>query len=159
MKIEGKIAALLEEKFKEEDFVDCFLIEIRLSASNKLSIYVDSDSGVTFQKCKRISRHLEQYLDAELWLGERYTLEVSSPGIGRPLKLRRQYLKNIGRQMEIQIKESDTTEKGKLIEVRDQEITLEQVRKFKEGKKKKTEIVQQAIPFEKIKKAIVKASF
>ena len=159
MKIEGKISELLHEKFTEEEFTDCFLIEISVRPKNKLVIYIDSDSGVTFQKCQRISRHLEQYLDSEGWLGEKYTLEVSSPGIGRPLKLRRQYPRNIGREMEIVATETEGPLKGKLIAVTDEAITLETVRKFKEGKKKKTETVQHVIPFEKIKRATVKISF
>ena len=159
MKIERKITEILEEKVREEEFADCFLIEISLRPKNRLVIYLDSDSGVTFDKCRIISRFLEKYLDSELWLGEKYTLEVSSPGIGRPLKLKRQYHKNIGRQMEVVAQEEDGPIKGKLVEVGNESITLESIRKFKEGKKKKTEVIQNVIPFERIRKAVVKISF
>ena len=93
MNLEEKIVELLEEKFKEEEFADCFLIEIKLHKHNKLDIFLDSDTGITFQKCQRISRYLESYIDEGGWLGEKYVIEVSSPGLTRPLKLRRQYFK------------------------------------------------------------------
>ena len=83
--IEAKIESLLQDKFKEEGFTDCFLLEVKLHANRKLDVFIDSDTGITFGKCQTISRYLEQYLDEEGWLGESYVLEVSSPGVGRPL--------------------------------------------------------------------------
>ena len=99
--VESKIESLLEVKFQEEEFTDCFLIEVKLHANKKLDVFIDSDAGVTFEKCQKISRYLEQYLDEEGWLGDSYVLEVSSPGISRPLKLLRQYPRNIGRKVEV----------------------------------------------------------
>lgn len=156
--IEPKIEQLLEEKFKEEDFADCFLIEIALRKNNKLEVFVDSDSGITFSTCKRLSRYLEQYLDEEQWLGEKYTLEVSSPGTDRPLELKRQYQKNIGRQLKITGKEG-TEQTGKLIAVGEDTITLEYEEVYREKKKKRKKIVQQEFALESIQKAVVKVSF
>ena len=141
--IEEKITKLLEDKFKEAEFSDCFLIEINLLPSNKLEIFIDSDTGITFEKCRRISRYLEQFIDAEGWLGEKYILEVSSPGIKRPLKLKRQYPKNVGRKVEVHLK-AGPLEKGKLIKVEENNITLEESIRVKVGKKKKTEIIQKS---------------
>ena len=76
MNLEEKIVELLEEKFKEEEFTDCFLIDIKLHKHNKLDIFLDSDTGITFRKCQRISRYLESFIDEEGWLGEKYVLEV-----------------------------------------------------------------------------------
>lgn len=159
MDIARKITNLLEEKFKEPDFSDCFLIEINLKPKNKLEIFLDSDQGITFQKCKRISRHLESYLDEEQWLGEKYTLEVSSPGISRPLKLRRQYLKNVGRKIKVSLNEEESPLEGKLIQVEEEEIIVEREEIIKEGKKKKKVTVQDTIPFTKIKSAVIQVSF
>lgn len=156
--MEERIADLLEEKFKEEGFTDCFFVDMNLSASNKLEVFIDSDSGITFEKCQRVSRHLEAYLDEEKPLGEKYTLEVSSPGISRPLQLPRQYKKNIGRKVEITLKE-DKARTGTLIEVTDFAITIEEKIQIKEGKKKRKELIQTIIPFDDIKKAVVKISF
>ena len=157
--IEGRITQLLEKKFEEEDFQDCFLIEVHLNSRNKLEVFIDSDKGLNISVCKRISRSLEEVLDKELWLGEKYTLEVSSPGVDRPLKLKRQYKKNLGRVLEVEVLDLEKPEKGKLIALDEDCITLEKQITVKQGKKKKKEIVQTAIAFDKIKKAKVKISF
>jgi len=156
--MEGKVRKLLEEKFKEEEFADCFLVATELGKKNKLEIFVDSDSGMTFQKCRDLSRYLETFIDEEKWLGEKYTLEVSSPGITRPLKFERQYRKNIGRTLSIKRKDG-TKKEGVLNGVSDTEITIEGKEKIKEGKKKKTVIVASIIPFADIKEAKVKITF
>jgi len=104
MSIIEQIIALLDKKFEEEDFNDCFLVEAHHNNS-KLELFIDSDSNITFTKCRKISRYLESFIDENGWLGEKYTLDVSSPGITRPLKFKRQYVKNIGRKMEIKLKE------------------------------------------------------
>lgn len=156
--IEEKIADLLEEKFQEEAFKDCFLIEIKLHEHNKLDVFIDSDSGITFEKCRSVSRYLESYLDTEGWLGAKYVLEVSSPGVRRPLKLKRQYRKNIGRKVEVSLLEGKA-QTGVLTAVDENQITLEAKVRIKEGKKKKTSLVQTQIPFDNIKKTIVKISF
>ncbi len=156
--VEHKIKNLLDEKFVEEAFNDCFVVEIKLSASNQLDVYIDSDSSLTFARCQKISRYLETYLDEEQWLGERYTLNVSSPGISRPLKFTRQYQKNVGRKVEVTLKEGTHME-GILKEMTDDAITIEAKVRIKEGKKKKTSIVQTIIPFDDIQQTIVKITF
>jgi len=127
-----KIEALLAEKFQEEEFTDCFLVDIHLSAGNKLEVFVDSDSGITFKKCQRISRF--------------------------PLKFLRQYPKNIGRKLEVKLLEG-ATKKGTLTKVEPSLIVLEEKIRVKEGKKKVNKIIQYEIPFESIKQARVKISF
>ncbi len=156
--IEQKIQSLLQAKFQEEEYADCFLIEVKHHANNKLEVFLECDSGVTFEKCRRISRYLESYLDTEAWLGEKYVLEVSSPGVGRPLKLLRQYPLNIGRKMEVNMQQGKP-KTGILVAVDDKTITLEEKVRIKEGKKKKTETIKTVIPFEEITKAVVKVSF
>lgn len=157
MKI-NKIEALLAEKYLEEDFSDCFTVEINLSDSNKLEIFVDSDSGITFQKCQKISRFLEKTIDEEGWLGEKYVIEVSSPGVSRPLKFIRQYPKNIGRKLEVKLVEGGS-KTGTLTKVEAENICLEEKVRVKEGKKKVTKIIQHDIPFASIRQAKVKITF
>ena len=156
--IEEKIADLLEDKFQEEPFNDCFLVEIKMHEHNKLDVFIDADSGINFEKCRRISRYLESYLDTEGWLGQKYVLEVSSPGITRPLKLRRQYKKNIGRKLEVTLLEGGI-QTGTLLNVEGDSITLEEKVRVKEGKRKVTKMIQTKIPFENIKKTVVQISF
>ncbi len=109
-------------------------------------------------KCQKVSRYLESYIDEGNWLGEKYTLEVSSPGLSKPLKLKRQYKKNIGRQLDVTL-EDGTGKIGELKAVAESSITLEEQVVVKEGKKKKKMVVQTELPFDKIKKTLVVISF
>lgn len=156
--ISKKIEELLLAKFEEEEFKDCFLVELEVLPSKKINVFVDSDSGITFEKCRKISRHLEAVIDEEQWLGQKYTLEVSSPGIGRPLKFPRQYPRNIGRKVEVKITEGKKVT-GLLKAVENDNITIQDKVRVKEGKKKVTKLVETVIPFEDIVKFIVKISF
>ena len=155
--IEQTIPQLLAEKFQESEFDDFFLVDLKLGINNKLEVFVDSDSQVAFEKCRKISRFLEEHLDQEGWLGDRYVLEVSSPGVGRPLKFLRQYHKNIGRKVEVTTSEGKQV--GQLVAVTEQSITLEREEKKKKGKKRVKEIVQAEIPVAQIEQTIVKISF
>jgi ribosome maturation factor RimP len=151
-----KIEKLLAKKFEEPEFSDCFLVDIQLSSSKKLEVFVDCDNGLTLDKCRLISRYLESYIDEKKWLGEKYTIEVSSPGVSRPLTMHRQYLKNVGRNLEIVPFEGKKFE-GKLLEVQDEKILMEA--KFRVEGKKRMELKNVEIPFSNIKKAKVKVSF
>ena len=155
--VEAKITDLLEQKFKEEEFNDCFLVDLKLN-NTKLEVYIDSDTGISFDTCRRISRYLEAYLDEEGWLGEKYTLEVSSPGATRPLTMKRQYPKHVGRKLEVSTLD-DNKKEGTLIKVDEDSITLSAKVRIKEGKRKKTEVVESEIPFDQIVKAKIKISF
>ncbi len=155
--IEHKIPELLEEKFQEVGFTDFFLVELKVGINNKVEVFIDSDSSVTFEKCQKISRFLESHIDEEGWLGEKYTLEVSSPGITRPLKFLRQYIKNLGRKVEVTTETG--TQKGKLVAATEEMVTLENEERVKVGKKKVKQTVQTEIPMAQIVKTIVKISF
>ncbi len=173
--IENRIEELLLEKFKEDEFKDCFLIEINMTSKKTIEIILDADEGLTLEKCQRISRYIENYLDTELPMGDDYTIEVSSPGVARPLMYQRQYPKHIGRTLQItchaeKLNLEPNTEgvspnqegvkiEGKLLSLDNQQITLEFEEIRKEGKKKIKETIQKVIPFEKINKAFVKLAF
>jgi len=155
--IEHKIAELLTTKFLDEDLKDCFLVEIKESLSgNKIEVFVDSDSQIGFDKCRKISRYLEQAIEEQRWLPEKYILEVSSPGIGNPLKLHRQYVNNVGRTLEVKTIDGDKV-KGILHSVKSNEIVIVEPASGK-GKKKKDE-KRHNIAIENIKEAKIKVSF
>lgn len=119
------VERLLAEKFAEAEFQDCFLVDIEYSkVNNKLQVFIDSDSDFGFEKCRKISRHLESYFDENEVLGPKYTLEVSSPGLSRPLKFKRQYVKNTGRVLKVQLKEGGSLE-GKIKEADEESVVLE----------------------------------
>jgi ribosome maturation factor RimP len=128
--VKGKIEALLAEKFEEETYQDCFIVDITISKSNKVQVFVDCDSGVNLVTCTRLSRYLESWLDESLVLGEKYTLEVSSPGVDRPL-IKRQYPKNIGRKIRVKTIEGEIVN-GLLEKVSDEQITVK-LEKDKKG--------------------------
>ncbi len=152
--IEEKINGLLATKFQEENFRDCFLVELNLLPNNKLEVFVDCDSGMTLKKCQQLSRYLESHIEEQGWLSENYVLEISSPGLSRPLKFKRQYLKNIGRDLEITLSDGNI-KTGALKSVGDSSIVLEEKLVQIEGKKKKRVLVQTELPFDLIKKAVI----
>lgn len=153
------LSQLLEEKYAtDEAFADCFTVEIELKPGNRLSVFADSDSGMTFEKCQKLSRYLEGFLDTNKWLGDQYVLEFSSPGVSRPLKFARQYVRNIGRTVTVTLRDK-TQQVGVLKAVEDLQIILAQVIVEKEGKKKKEVPVDTPILFENIEKTIVKVAF
>lgn len=149
---------MLEAYFAEEEgFADCFVVDISQGAT-RLEVFIDCDSGMTFRKCQRISRFLEAWLDEEQPLGDKYTLNVSSPGVDRPLKFHRQYVKNIGRTLAVTTKEGENF-KGELKTVENDHIVLTAKVRRKEGKRKVTVVEDTTVTFDNIKKAIVKISF
>lgn len=108
---------------------DCFLVSFKLKPTNNYKIYIDSDSGFTLQKAVSINRQLRKKIDETAFYPDgNYSLEVSSPGVDAPLTMLRQYKKNIGRKLEIELNNEE--EKGiiaRLIAITDEELTLEPV--------------------------------
>ena len=159
MEVTEKIAQLLEEKYTtDEAFADCFTVEIELKPGQKLYVFADSDTGMSFEKCQKLSRYLEAHLDANGWLGEAYLLEVSSPGISRPLKFPRQYKRNIGRTLSVTTTEK-VQQEGILQSADDQHIVLSRTVIEKIEKKKFEQTIETILPYENIEKAIVKLAF
>ncbi len=156
--IEEQIRGLLAQQFEEQAFQDCFLVELHLHPGNKLAVFVDSDSGMTLEKCRRINRFLESRLDENGWLGTEYGLEVSSPGLDRPLTLHRQYVKNIGRELSLALQDGQQLS-GKLEGVGENSITLSRQVVVKEGKRNRKTVETMEIPLESILKALVTISF
>lgn len=154
---EEQILRFLEDYFQEGELADCFVTDLQINGS-KIAVFVDSDSDMGFDKCRKISRFLEAHFDETKAFGEKYLLEVSSPGIGNPLKFKRQYRKNIGRKVEITTTEGPKVP-GVLKEVNDKGVVVEYEIKVKEGNKKVKKMHQHIIADEEIEKIIVKVSF
>lgn len=132
-----------------------FLVDVKVSSSKirqKITVLIDTDEGIGIADCSKISRALGDRLE-EL-IDNPYTLEVSSPGLDTPLKLKRQYFKNIGKSLKVVTLDGKDI-KGELLEAGDLEITLLPEKKKKE--KKQPEKVNLA--FENIKEARVQVSF
>jgi ribosome maturation factor RimP len=78
-----------------------YLIDVKVSASNKISVLIENDQHVAIQDCINLSRHIEHSLDREQ---EDFELEVSSPGIDQPFRHERQYRKYSGQTVEIKLR-------------------------------------------------------
>lgn len=97
-----------------------FIVDVRVSEGNAISILLDDDEGTSIEKCISLSRHLESMLDRD---AEDFSLDVSSPGLDQPLKMHRQYLKNIGRDVQLKITGAGKVE-GKLTKATEEEVTI-----------------------------------
>jgi len=90
MTFKEQVTELLNDGLKEKPSI--FLIDMDIDGSNKISITLDGDHGVTLQDCIDISKAVDQHLDRE---EVDFSLEVASCGVSSPLKLIRQFKKNV----------------------------------------------------------------
>ena len=75
-----------------------FLVEVKIRAGNNVTVFIDGDYGVSIDKLVQYNRKLcKEFEESGLFPNNDFSLEVSSPGLDEPLKLHRQYVKNIGR--------------------------------------------------------------
>jgi ribosome maturation factor RimP len=149
---QAKVRFLVEEALTENETL--FLIDISISANNKINVIVDGDEGVSLSECIRISRNIEHNLDRE---AEDFALEVSTPDISKPIKLQRQYIKNINRILKVKTVNEEELE-GTLTAVNNENIVLvweARVPKL-EGKGKMTVEETATIEYKNIKEAKVK---
>ena len=132
-----------------------FLVSVKVKPTNNFKIYIDSDEGMSIEKCVRYNRKLYAQIEEAAFFPEGdFSLEISSPGVGEPLKLHRQYLKNIGRLLLVTFKDESVKE-GKLLEVTEADIIIETTT----GKGKKAETLHQVIPLVNIQSATVQIQF
>ena len=132
-----------------------FIVEIRIKPTNNIKVFLDGDGGISIEKCVFYNRILyKQIEEAGMFPDGDFSLEISSPGLYEPLKLMRQYKKNVGRKVEVLLKDGVKTE-GKLLEVDEGQIVVEEIR----GKNKKQEIIQHNIPFDSIKSTKIQIVF
>lgn len=134
---------------------DIFLVSVRIKPTNNFKVYLDADSGLSIEKCIKINRALYKVIEEQGWYpnGD-FSLEVSSPGVDEPLKMLRQYKKNVGRKLEVVLTD-DSKQEGKLTGVDDSSIHIE----YTEGKNKKAVTHNREIAFSDIKQATVLVSF
>ncbi|MCS7297164.1 MAG: hypothetical protein RMK19_06720 [Bacteroidia bacterium] len=108
-----------------EAFPQVFLVEARLRVHGpqpEVCLRVDTDKGITLDECVKIHLFLRGKMEGLEWLPENFGLSVSSPGIGSPLRLRRQYVQNIGRMLAVRTKSG--TLRGRLLNVTEEGIQL-----------------------------------
>ena len=116
---------------------------------------LDADSGMSIEKCIRVNRALYKKIEESgIFPNGDFSLEVSSPGVDEPLKLHRQYIKNIGRSVEATLTDG-SVKTGKLTAVTDNSVSLN----YTEGKGKKAVEKTLEIDFSSIKQTKVLISF
>jgi ribosome maturation factor RimP len=134
---------------------DLFLVEVKMKPVNNIKVFIDGDQGISIEKLVQYNRRLYKQIEEEnLFPNGDFSLEVSSPGLDEPLKLHRQYLKNIGRFVEVTGMEGDKKE-GKLVSAAETGIVLEEIT----GKGRKMETVQHSISFSEIKATRIQIKF
>src|SRR6201996_555767 len=132
-----------------------FLVDIRIKPTNNLKVFIDGDQGISIEKCVQFNRALYKKLEeAALFPNGDFSLEVSSPGLDEPLKLHRQYRKNIGRQVELVLQDGSKKE-GRLMEVSEDGIIVEETK----GKNKKKEVINHTFLFDNIKTTKIQVVF
>jgi len=149
-----QIEGLIEDKLVEQN---CFVVGLSIKEGNKINLEIDSFEGITIKDCVDFSRAIEHNLDRE---EEDFEIDVSSPGLDKPFRVKQQYQKNIGKNIKTVLADGKTVE-GRLEEVNEETIVVEHTYKEKiEGKKKKQTIVEQKkINFNNIKDTTIVISF
>lgn len=147
--LEQKINSLLEGNPSH------FLVEVRIKPTNNIKVFIDGDEGVTLQMLINYNRSLYKLIEESgLFPDGDFSLEVSSPGLDEPLRLHRQYRKNVGRYVEVNLQDGSRKE-GKLTEATEDGIIIE----TESGKGKKKEIKQETILFTDIKSTKIQVKF
>lgn len=155
MTFKDKVSSLIADELGNNSSL--FLVDLSISESYKITVTLDGDNGVTLQDCIDLSRALENNLDRE---EQDFSLEVASAGVSSPLKLVRQYKKNIGRNLKVKTTTSETIE-AKLEAADDERITLAWTAREpkKIGKGKETVEHKRELSYSEIKEAIVTIIF
>lgn len=131
------------------------MVSAKIKPTNNIKLFLDGDQGITIETCVKINRQLYKLIEEKAWYPEGdFSLEVSSPGIDEPLVLHRQYIKNIGRKIEVTFND-DTIKNGTLLHVQEESFTIEEV----VGKGKKAEKKEIIVPFSNVKEAVIQVSF
>lgn len=93
---------LAETVGKALEQTDCFLVDVSVDSTNRIVVEIDSDTGVDIDTCAGVTRAVEAAFDRDV---EDYELEVGSTGLTSPFKVKRQYDKNVGNEVEVLTKD------------------------------------------------------
>jgi ribosome maturation factor RimP len=125
-----------------------FIISVKVKNGNHITVVIDGDEPLRIEDCIAVSKHIESKYDREV---EDFELRVFSAGIDQPYVLLRQYIKNIGREVEVTLLDGMVV-KGTLLAADEQQIQLnEKVAKRKNKTIGKTDEEIKTIPFSEIK--------
>ena len=131
---------------------DKFVVSVKVKPGNKIAFFIDADSSVSIADCIKLSRFIETQLDRDK---EDFELDVSSAGLDSPLKLERQYKKNIGKQVKVVLK-NGVVKVGMLAAVTDKGFELTETIK---EKKKEIIKVNTAFAYSEVKETRIVINF
>ena len=155
MDFRAKVEQLVHEFLETRK--DLYLVDLKISAGDDITVILDGDEGLSLQDCLDASRAIEFNLDRE---EHDFSLQVMSPGLSEPLKLPRHFKKNMGREIEVLLN-SDEKIQGEVVAVDDEKVTL--VLRYRRpkliGKGKEDVVENKEIPYTDIKKALVVIKF
>ncbi|MES2733842.1 MAG: ribosome maturation factor RimP [Bacteroidota bacterium] len=142
---------------------ELFLVEVQVAGNTnghlKVMVLLDGDQGIAIDACAQISRRLAHQIEELNLLEAAYVLEVSSPGLDTPLRLKRQYTKNIGRKIKVLLGDA-SSKTGTLHAVEDEGILLEEeISSKKKSALKDTVVAPIRIAWQDISKTNVLVSF
>ncbi len=146
------IQQLIESLPELEKF---FIVDIKVSKDNVITIKADTDAGITIDECGDLSHAIEEHLDREQ---EDYELEVSSPGLTEPLRILRQYVKNIGKEVDIVMVDGEKI-KGTIAAANETSVTIEETHTEKQNGKRVKVTTQNSYNFCDIKQTKLKITF
>jgi ribosome maturation factor RimP len=150
-----RVLELIDQRF-EELGNGLFLVDIFISKSNSIKVEIDKhEGGVSVSDCMAVSRNVEHNLDRE---EEDFEIHVSSAGIDRPLRILPQYIKNIGRTVDVVLKDGSKFE-GVLLSASEKELTIETAEIVKVEKKKQTIVEQKTFAMDKISETKIVITF
>ena len=152
--INKTITEIANDHLKDDSFFIVDVIVKSVSGKTKILVLLDCDEGLNIDDCAQLSRQIANKIEEEELLDIAFILEVSSPGLDHPLKLNRQYKKNIGRSLKLTTNAGDILI-GKLLGVSN--AALEFDKEIKEKKKVSYKTI--TVPFDEIEKANILVSF
>jgi len=152
MELAQKVRELAESHLVDPSH---FVVDVLISKykPTKVVVQLDGDKGMSIDSCASVSRKLSEDLENLNLVEGAYNLEVGTPGLEVPLKMRRQYAANVGRQIKVQLRDKEYLH-GKLVAVTEDQIVMESP-----SKEKKKELIKMEILFSDIEKTIVTVSF
>jgi ribosome maturation factor RimP len=155
MQFRERVESLLQGFLEERQ--DLFLMDLKFSTGDDITVILDGDNGVTLQDCLDASRAIEFNMDRE---EHDFSLQVMSAGLSEPMVDPRQYKKNLGKMIEVQLNDSEKIE-GELVKIGEDNITLLlKYRKPKEIGKGKVDVEEEkVISYSDIKKSLVVIKF
>ncbi len=151
---EKKIRQLIAEKIEGTEY---YILSLEIKPGNGIVVELESSGPVSISDCVDISRQIEHNLDRE---AEDFSLQVSSPGLDKPLRHFKQYIKNLGRDLKI-MRTNGTEIEGTVTAADESGITLHTVRKERVEGKKKKELIEEnhQLSYPEIKQAKIIINF